>query len=701
MKRTYLQKNTYTDEQAPCEFHPDENSFNEQPFDPKDIQCVKNIVQMKTIKFNHITVFVGLMLITLATNGQSPKAGPGPDGIFIYFGKNLPLNFQYKLERKVSGSEMKWEEIYRTPPPDLNYQVVLGKLLQSGSKNPSFSHPDSATIAQFIEVLRGKQTTDSVYLFNGHPAYLETMGTGFYDILAKPGTAYEYRVSQIDHKGAALKTTNLKADPYPWKPEFEKPVFLKHTATSKSIVMNFLLNGQNVPTNIRVFKQATLQTPFREIFPFKIFSRGEKGIGLTLIDSLVAQGVSYRYLLVPVDMLGNAGSPSDTIRITFKQEAIAPIEKFETKTEGNSIVLLWRSPMQKHMRSISIFRSDNFDGGFALLNRVPASDSSYTDNQIMKGISYFYYLVFEGLTETSPPTAKVIGLVDELEKPILSPGSVQVETTPLGNRVQWERTETHTKGYYVYRGEGFTIAEEQISNLIVTEQASAFFIDSIKNLLPGQTYCYAVSAVNRGNLEGPRSAVAIAEPIKPELPTPINLVTQIYNDKAMLFWDDISSLSKFITGYRVFRSEDQGKNWDTLSTVGASTFYDSTVVRGITYSYSIQAVGMYDAESPLSTNTGFTLPLLKPVPPSGIRLTKTDNEIVLYWDKPSVAGLSHFNVYREKLGEARKLVSKVSGEITVFTSPLPEIGNWFYTITSVTVQGDESLPSEEVGIKTK
>ena len=54
MKRTCLQKNTIeyqcklnTNEQNTCEFHPDENSFNELPFNPKDIQHVKSFVQMK------------------------------------------------------------------------------------------------------------------------------------------------------------------------------------------------------------------------------------------------------------------------------------------------------------------------------------------------------------------------------------------------------------------------------------------------------------------------------------------------------------------------------------------------------------------------------------------------------------------------------------------------------------------------------
>jgi len=75
MKRTCLKKNTIgnqwseakpnTDEQDSCEFsrnsgtgYPNENSFNEQPFNPKDIQNVKSYVQMKSRQFKRTTKFI-------------------------------------------------------------------------------------------------------------------------------------------------------------------------------------------------------------------------------------------------------------------------------------------------------------------------------------------------------------------------------------------------------------------------------------------------------------------------------------------------------------------------------------------------------------------------------------------------------------------------------------------------------------------
>lgn len=49
MKRTCLQKNTNTEEQNTCEFHPDDYSFNERPLFPVDFKHVKSFAQMKRV----------------------------------------------------------------------------------------------------------------------------------------------------------------------------------------------------------------------------------------------------------------------------------------------------------------------------------------------------------------------------------------------------------------------------------------------------------------------------------------------------------------------------------------------------------------------------------------------------------------------------------------------------------------------------
>ncbi|HNW50353.1 MAG TPA: hypothetical protein PKH79_04670 [Prolixibacteraceae bacterium] len=644
-------------------------------------------------------VILTVLLFIGGTNllAQQPVAAPGPNGNFVFFGRNIPVGFQYKLERKPATSDTEWKEIYRTNAFTLNYQSVVDRLLQAGSKSPVFEMPDSSTISRFISLLKGKRTTDSVYIFNSQPCYIEVMGTGFFDVTATPEIGYEYRVSEINKKGDVLKSVDIKANPFPGKVNFGKPVFKEYQLTSKSIILRFTLKEENALSNVRVIRQAIFQTPFSECFPSKFFNRGEDGLGATLIDSLVIPGVSYRYVVFPVDAMGNLGTPSDTVQITFDQGFIVPLEKFEVKKDSNFIVLNWRIPKQKNLRGISIYRSENFDDGYALLDRVPAIDSTYTDQQIKRGISYFYYLVFHGLTETSPPSAKVIGLVDEKEKPVLAPGSVKIEKTPQGNLLKWKRTEANTRGYFVFRGEGYTATEIQISSLLISDSVNVSFLDSVQNLIPGQTYCYAISSVNRGDLEGPKSKVVIAEPVKPELPTPLNLQVQMVNDKAMLFWDDISTMSDFITEYRVLRCEGDKATMDTLAMVRTSAFYDSTVVRGKEYHYFVQALGIQQSESALSVSASFLLPEILPVPPAGLRAARTSESVILHWDMPVVDELKSFKIYREKLGSDKKLIATVGSQTIDYTDQVTEKGTYFYTVTSIT-KSRESVPCDEIGV---
>jgi hypothetical protein len=58
MKRTCLQKNTKTDEQNRCEFHPAKILLKEQHVDPKGTQQVKSIVRMKNINATNARILI-------------------------------------------------------------------------------------------------------------------------------------------------------------------------------------------------------------------------------------------------------------------------------------------------------------------------------------------------------------------------------------------------------------------------------------------------------------------------------------------------------------------------------------------------------------------------------------------------------------------------------------------------------------------
>ena len=89
---------------------------------------------------------------------------------------------------------------------------------------------------------------------------------------------------------------------------------------------------------------------------------------------------------------------------------------------------------------------------------------------------------------------------------------------------------------------------------------------------------------------------------------------------------------------------------------------------------------------------------LLPVPPAGLRATKTNEGIVLSWDSPAIANLKVYKIYREKLGEGKRFLAEVNKEKTVYNDAESNSGTYFYTITSVLESNEESKPCEEIGV---
>lgn len=643
-------------------------------------------------------LIIPLLLIQINVWSQYTGCKSGPNGIFVYFGRDLPIDFQYKLERSNANSN-EWIEIMRTGNTDYQFSAVYSKLLQASAKNSAFAIPDSSEVEYFIKLLKGKKRIDSVYVYNGLPAFIEAMGTGFYDISVKAGEMYDYRISEMNKKGDVMKAHVVKADKVPGQTQIEKPLLVDSQTSDNKLVFNYAFQmGSNV-RNVRILKKITLQTPFKEVFPEKYFSKNDQIIHLTIIDDNLTKGLQYQYIIVPVDLLGNAGTPSDTLTLNLGLGDVPPIQHFETKEVNGFIQLKWRTPKQANMRSISIYRSDNFDGNFEQISQVGIHDSIFIDRHITKGNSYYYYLVFEGLMGNSAPTATVIGYTDLIEKPTLKPYTLKVESRVEGNFLTWKRTDNQTKGYYIYRGEGYQSESELISSLLISDDELISFIDSSSHLVPGAIYNYAVSSVNHGNIEGPKTESVVSSPQKPDLPTPLNLLVKRHQNTALLVWDDMQPISKYITGYKVLRTENNQPEYQEITTTETNIFVDTLIIRGKNYTYRIKAVGISESESAPSAEFSFKLPDINPVAPAGVRLTKTAEGIILYWDTPGIDNLSAIKIYREMLGDKPKLIATLKPDIQSYNDKISKAGTYFYTISSVSGDGKESGVSEELGVE--
>lgn len=645
-----------------------------------------------------------LALACSNTIAQYPISAPGKNGIFILFDHKIPHDFNYKLERKITGEKTNWETLHTTSIKPFSYFEVEEKIRSLGIKMPFSPSPDSLSIVQFMKISDGKTTTDSIYYFNAFPLYLETLGTAFFDNTIIPGILYEYRVSKTDKSGKSFSSSVTKPASFPEK---RKDILLNLSESKplgNSIVLRYKFAGTDKALGVKVLRNNHLQTIFREIKPSVSFVSSKEGIQVLISDPMVEPQMIYNYIVVPQDFLGNEGIPSDTFMIINNSpfDVMPALLTFDAEAleNENGIKLRWKISSTQNLRGISLFRSTNFEGNYPFYTKLLPTDTIFIDRNIEPITNYYYYLVLHGFYNDSPESAKVIGLSKYLKRPLIPPQQVTVSQTSAGNKVRWKATGSDTKGYYLFRGEGYGGQPEQISELITSDSSYIEYTDPRTNLRAGEPYFYAVKLVNQSNMESTLSDKAHALEMKPDLPTPLNLYIRPLDGKALLIWEDMTSISNYVTGYEVWRKTENEKaemitNPGSIST---NRFIDTTLVRGIKYEYFVQATGNAESKSSLGEGFEFILSKVKPVPPSGFRATKTDQGVVINWDIPAVEGLTGFKLYSENLTGNRILVATLNANEWGYTDLNKTPGTYFYTITSVTGK-EESEPSDEIGIK--
>ncbi|WP_454085363.1 PA14 domain-containing protein [Georgenia sp. Marseille-Q6866] len=161
----------------------------------------------------------------------------------------------------------------------------------------------------------------------------------------------------------------------------------------------------------------------------------------------------------------------------------------------------------------------------------------------------------------------------------------------------------------------------------------------------GESYVYAIVAVNTGGTSPISEHVVVDVPAAPTAPAaPADLAGDVTESGVSLSWTE----SDGATGYVVYRSEDEGTltEGEPLAEVTEPTYLDEDVTAGTTYVYGV--VAMNDAgESDVAT-VEVAVPEQAPeapAAPGGVAATvRTDGAIELRWDAAERA--EGYNVYR-------------------------------------------------------
>jgi len=179
---------------------------------------------------------------------------------------------------------------------------------------------------------------------------------------------------------------------------------------------------------------------------------------------------------------------------------------------------------------------------------------------------------------------------------------------------------------------------------------------------------------------------------------PLNLATTLLYNQANVGGNSISILSltetvsySFLDG-KLSTSLTGGVN--LINSNGSTTFTEFGI-----YEYAVQAFGMFESESALSASVQVEYKKLPPAPPADVRAIPTTEGVRITWGEVVQERLTGYKLYRYERGKTPTVLATLKPDEQTFLDTSAKKGTlYFYFVTSV-AKTDESVPSEEVGLR--
>ena len=339
--------------------------------------------------------------------------------------------------------------------------------------------------------------------------------------------------------------------------------------------------------------------------------------GTNYTDSGLSAATTYYYRVSATG--GGNTSPYSTVASATTQPNPPPAPGSLTATAANSgeIDLSWGS--SSGATGYRVERSNSPTTGFSTLTTVSAPSSSYADQSVGAG-STWYYRVFAtnggGSSGASP--------VASATTPPATPTGLAASTASAGEiDLSWA-TSAGATGYTVQRSPDGSSGWATIG----TPSTTGYSDTGLNSASP---YYYRVSA-STGSTSSPYSTTVSAT-TTPSAPTGLTAAATAPN-AISLQWNDVTGE----TSFTVQRSPD-GTSWASIATVGANVtnYTDTGLAAGSTYYYRVLAIDAGGSSAP-SASASATAVGAPPAQPSGVSATTASaSEIDIQWQGASDA----------------------------------------------------------------
>ncbi len=662
------------------------------------------------MKSNKIISFIfGLFVVLQIAEAQSPAGKPYSTGNFIFCGKELPKNFSWLIEKQ--DDKGTWTSITELRAPG-NAAECRARLMSLPKAVSAVTEIDLG-ITDYIwgKIKDPSATLDSLYIHSLDPRYQYIAGAGWFDDGIKTPGTYKYRISRLGRSRSKTIVSETSVT-FPPEPSVAEAVPLRYKINLGYIEISYELSDMKNTVGLKVQRSPYMQNLFREISAEIMFVE-EKGKMVALIrDKDVTSGLTYSYVAVPFDGLGNFGKPAESVNVYFvtKPADIGLITEFSVTPQpgkgGN--LLKWNYSHAAFVNAIEIYRSTSYNDNYRRVASLPANQTEYFDDSNLEpSVTYFYYIVINNGFGNSLPSARAPAILQGKKENVIPPQDLTL--TRNGNVVtlKFRRVGYDVRGYYVYRANGYESELYQLPRMLHSTDSLLTYTDTLSISNRSSVYSYTVASVNTSYNISPMSNRVSTSFSGGQMPVPDKLHVFLENNSVTLVWNDVAELNSSITGYEIYRKtvnkvQDSGVE-RFLGTVNFMTnsYTDKLIIPGENYVYRVRCIASDTTDvSSFSLPYSVYVPAGKALPPGEVSAIASAKAITLKWTLPFVNDIQSVLVYRATENGKESLLKTLDDKTESYEDNTAEKGTMYYYFIVIKYKnGLESKPTDAVSAR--
>ena len=653
-------------------------------------------------------ILILMLLTSFVLNAQqTPLAVPGKQGIFLWCGHPFAKGFEYQVYISQANS---WKLLSRMRFP-ANLSELNSRINEILPDYQYLTAPTDDEISRIWERAKRTLIIDSVPPYSANPLIIQALGAGVMISGIEAGKDYTFKVVKSYSSSHADTLSLVKNVRFPGQKlqTTLKPFNVK--PQEKSVIVEFEIVNQDRMFDCSVYRSEYQRNNFSKVSVSKFYYKKDGKSYISIFDEGVIRGSGYSYYLIPYDALGNTGQASDPIHVynVLANQFSAAFVKYKAVSleKENAIKVSWKVAKSKDIVSIDVYRSETYDGSYHKMISLSPADSFFVDRTVKPVSAYFYTIRLNGEYQRSMPSPRLPAILKPNRPNTFPPGAVRV--SHKGNIVSlcWKRFEEDTRGYYVYRADGFKGDPKQISNIILSDSINVCYADTLKESGGISTYSYSVADVNTSYAISPLSESVSVQVLTSALPVTTNPKATLQNNKVLLLWTDMTKDYPYVIGYLINRRVTDFNNKSVESARRVAVFRsdknyyeDSSVIENRKYFYTIQCLGI-DSTITGSPSQEVACFIHENLPPmvSDLRLFPQEKSIIVQWSEPLAEGIVSYKIYRsEKNQEPAEIATVKSGTSEYIDTTVKRGRSYYYSIETVNLKGKKSKRTDLTGI---